>query len=230
MASGPIKVVLGLGLLYAARRFFRDWGTTKAECSMALPGDELIVSPALQATEGVWIDAPAADIWPWLLQMGQNRGGLYSFETLENTLGLQYRNADRIHPEWQCLADGDTVRLVPRGWLGLREGFTMRVVEIVDQSTLVLRSPRPEQLWDAVWSFHLTQGWEDRCRLLVRSRYGLRHPGEVVLGELAGPVRAFVTRGLLIGIKRRAEIEVQARAAAERASAHVHQMAPPGAD
>ena len=56
--------------LYAARRYYRNWGTTKEECETTLPGDELVDDPVLQTTEGVSIDAPAADVWPWLVQMG----------------------------------------------------------------------------------------------------------------------------------------------------------------
>ena len=107
--------------LYAARRFYRNWGTSKDECETPLPGDELVGAPAVQTTEGIWIDAPASAVWPWLVQMGQDRGGLYSYESLENLIGLKFRNAERIHPEWQQLAVGDVIRLVPRGWMGLRD-------------------------------------------------------------------------------------------------------------
>lgn len=201
-----VKVLTAVGLLYAARRYFRDWGTTKEESGGVLAGDELVGSPVLQATEGVWIEAAAEEVWPWLVQMGQDRGGLYSFEALENALGLEYRNADRIHPEWQNLAVGDSVRLVPRGWLGLRRGVEMTVTQVDPPHSIVLRAAPPDLPWEMVWSFHLLPRWEDRCRLLIRSRLALRHPGEVAFAELVGPARAFVTRGMLLGIKRRAEL------------------------
>ena len=70
----------------------------------------------------MWIDAPASAVWPWLVQMGQDRGGLYSYQTLENFVGLDYHNADRIHSEWQHLAPGDGMRLAPNGWFGLCDG------------------------------------------------------------------------------------------------------------
>lgn len=191
--------------LYAARRFYRNWGTTKEECETPLPGDELVGRPAVQTTEGVWIDAPADAVWPWLVQMGQDRGGLYSYERLENLVGLKYRNADRIHPEWQRLAVGDVVRLVPPGWLGRRDGLALPVAQIIEGQSIVLRQQPPRFAFDAVWSFHVMPRWEDRCRLLVRSRSRMRHPGEVLGAELAGPVMAMMTRGMLLGIKRRAE-------------------------
>ncbi|BBX18500.1 SRPBCC family protein [Mycolicibacterium duvalii] len=206
MVNRMVKVLTAAGLLYAARRYFRDWGTTKEESTSVLPGDHLLAAPVLQATEGVWIEAAAEQVWPWLVQMGQDRGGLYSFEALENALGLDYRNADRIHPEWQDLAVGDPVRLVPRGWLGLRHGVEMTVAAIDAPHSIVLRAAPPQLPWEMVWSFHLLPHWEDRCRLLIRSRLALRHPGEVAFAELAGPARAFVTRGMLLGVKRRVEL------------------------
>lgn len=198
-------VVAAAALLYAARRYFRDWGTTKGEAGEKLAGDELLSPPVLQATEAVWIDAPADEVWPWLIQMGQDRGGLYSFEALEDVIGLRYHNVDTLHPEWQHLAVGDAVRLVPKGWLGLAEGVEMQVVQVTAPETIVLRTQKPQSPWDAVWSFHIVAQWEDRCRLLIRSRLALRHPGEVLLAEVAGPARALVTRGMLLGIKRRVE-------------------------
>jgi len=104
--------------------------------------------------------------------MGQDRGGLYSYEKLENLVGMKYRNADRIHPEWQQLA----VRLQP-----------------------------PDLPMDGVWSFHVMPRWEDRCRLLVRTRLRMRVPGEAIGAEAAGPVMSLMTRGMLLGIKRRVE-------------------------
>ena len=203
--------VAGAGL-YAARRFYRNWGTTKEECETPLPGDELVGGPAVQTTEGVWIDAPASAVWPWLVQMGQDRGGLYSYESLENLIGLQYRNADRIHPEWQQLAVGDVVRLVPRGWMGLRDGMALPVAQLIEGQSIVLRQQPPQVPFDGVWSFHVQPRWEDRCRLLVRSRSRMRLPGEVLGAELAGPVTALMTCGMLLGIKRRAEAAWQSTA------------------
>ncbi len=188
--------------LYAARQYFRNWGTTKEECETPLPGDELVAAPAVQTTEGVWIEAPAADVWPWLVQMGQDRGGLYSYEKLENLAGFKHRNADRIHPEWQHLAVGEVIRVVPRGWMGLSEGVALPVVQLAEGQTIVLQMQPP---LDGVWSFHVIPRWEDRCRLLVRTRLRMRVPGEAVGAEAISPVMSLMTRGMLLGIKRRVE-------------------------
>ena len=198
------SAIAGAGLL-AARRYYRNWGTTKEECDTALPGDELVSQPVVQTTEGIWIDAPASAVWPWLVQMGQDRGGMYTYEKLENLVGLKHRNADRIHPEWQHLAVGDVIRLVPRGWMGLRNGIALPVVALVEGESIILRLQPPDVPVDGVWSFHVVAHWEDRCRLLVRTRARMRVPGEALGAEAAGPVMSLLTRGMLQGIKRRAE-------------------------
>ncbi|BBZ17890.1 SRPBCC family protein [Mycolicibacterium gadium] len=227
MIKNGLRLAGATALLYAARRYYRNWGTTKEECQMFLDGDELIAGPVVRSTEAVSIDGPLGAVWPWLVQMGQDRGGLYTFEKLENFAGLRYVNADRTHPEWQHLAPGDTVRLVPKGWMGLRDGFVFKVEEVVDQQSIVLSaSVRREwnREWNVVWSFHVIPHWDDRCRLLVRIRTPLRRPGQVLVTELAGPATAFVTRGILLGIKRRVQQQVQAEAAAAKASDDLHRV------
>jgi hypothetical protein len=224
MASKLVRVAAGAALLYAARRFYRNWGTTKEECGMALPGDGLVSPPAVQTTEGVWIDASPGNVWPWLVQMGQDRGGLYTYPKLQNMIGLDYENADRIHPEWQCLAPGDVLWLAPKGWMGLPNGITFTVVDVVEQESIVLRGTTPRLLRDAVWSFHLIPRRDDRCRLLIRTRTRLRHPGEVLATELAGPANAAMTQGILRGVKRRVECQLQAEAAAASASRDLHRV------
>lgn len=194
-------------LLYGARRYFRNWGTTKGECRMRLPGDELVRAPVERTTEGVWIQRSAAQVWPWLVQMGQGRGGLYSFEVVEDSLELSlHHNADRLLPEWQHLVPGDTVRLAPEGWLGLSKGVVLSVAEVIEGRAVVLHAAPPEMPCETVWSFHVIPYGDDRCRLLARTRVGLRHPGEVLVSEAAGPVVTFMTRGILRGIQRRAEL------------------------
>jgi hypothetical protein len=189
------QVTALFGVLYAARQYYRNWGTTKAECQVRLPGDELVGDPVIQVTEGTWIEGVPSAIWPWLLQMGQDRGGL---------IGLRVHNADRVHPEWQQLAVGDFVRLTPKGWMGLRDGLSLRVEAITPEQSIVLGATSPN-LPKAVWSFHLQPHWTNHTRLLARARVGLRHPGEVFAAELARPVIALTTRAVLLGIKRRVE-------------------------
>jgi len=99
----------------------------------------------------------------------------------------------------------------------------LTVVDVINEQSLVLRT-MSRDLWDAVWTFHVIPHWDDRCRVLIRTRIELRHPGEVLITELFGPARALMTRGILLGIKRRAESQVQGEAAAAAASKHLHRV------
>ncbi len=198
--SKRVTEMAGLvAVLYAARRYYRNWGTSKGECQARLPGDELIGDPVIQVTEAVWIDSPPSVTWPWLLQMGQDRGGRYSRRALDNG-GLD----PRLNPEWKPLAVGDTLQLKPKGWMGLPGGLSFNVDAITPEQSIVLRVTSPD-LPSVVWSFHLQPHWATHTRLLARVRIGLRHPGEVVAVELVRPVIAFVLRKVLLDIKRRVQ-------------------------
>ena len=94
--------------LAASRRYFRDWGASKAECRAVLPGDELVPDPADAVTRAVTIDAPAHEVWRWLVQIGQDRGGMYSYRLLETP------DAPAVVPELQHIAKGD-VFVIPAG-------------------------------------------------------------------------------------------------------------------
>jgi hypothetical protein len=102
-----------LGYQFVAKPWMRRWGATTAETERALPGDDLVPEPRIQVTHAVTIAAPVERVWPWLAQIGQDRGGFYSYEWLENLAGCQMRNADRIHPEWQQREIGEPVPLHP---------------------------------------------------------------------------------------------------------------------
>ena len=109
-----LMTVLGGVAGLAAYAFFvrpwhLKWGATEEELNMSLPGDGLVQNPKLNATHAITINAPVRDVWPWLVQVGQNRGGFYSYTWLENLVGCEMRNADQIVPEWQELKVGDEV-------------------------------------------------------------------------------------------------------------------------
>ena len=204
-ASKRVTEIAGLvAILYAARRYYRNWGTSKGECQGRLPGDELIGDPVIQVTEAVWIDSPPSVTWPWLLQMGQDRGGRYSRRALENVVGLRMHNPDSPNPEWKQLAVGDTLQLKPKGWMGLPDGLSFKVDAITPERSIVLRATSPD-LPRVVWSFNLQPHWATHTRLLARVRIGLRHPGEVVAVELVRPAIALLLRKVLLDIKRRVQ-------------------------
>lgn len=102
-----------LGYQFAAKPWMRSWGATPAEKGGALPGDDLTPKPRIQITQAITVAAPVEQVWPWLAQIGQDRGGFYGYEWLENLAGCEMRNADRIHPEWQQREVGEPVPLHP---------------------------------------------------------------------------------------------------------------------
>jgi hypothetical protein len=193
----------------AGRRVTHRWGATPAEHDAALPGDDLVADPAIVATHAVSVDADPATVWAWLVQIGQNRGGMYSYDWLENLLGLQIHSTDEIREDWQHLAVGDRVVLVPPGFAGMKNGYALPVAGIDPPRSLVLRQSPPEHPWDAVWSFHVQPLDGRRTRLISRSR-SHRHPGargalDIALDTVMDPVTWVMTRKMLLGIKARAE-------------------------
>ena len=201
MSRAPLLLAAGALAAAASRRVLRNWGATKAECAEQLPGDELVPDPAVTTTRAVTIEASADAIWPWLAQLGQDRGGMYSYDRLENLVGLNIHSADTVQPRWQDLAPGDHVRLVPRGWLGLDEGYTLEVARAEPPRTLVLR----DDAWHSIWSFHVVPIAPHLCRLISRSRAPRTGGPLAVAAGVLDPITLMMTRRMLLGIKARAE-------------------------
>jgi hypothetical protein len=190
------------------------WGATDEEVGRPLPGDDLVQHPRYRQTHAVTINAPAAVVWPWLVQLGQGRGGLYSYDRVENLFGCDLHSADRIVPELQRLEVGDTVRLVPEDhpaplWL--------RVAAVEPGRWLVLAASgdRAEALraglpWPS-WAFVLEPDGPDATRLIVRWRSDFRpSPAGWLANKYAlEPVHFVMERKMLLGIKRRAEQAVR---------------------
>lgn len=194
-----------------------DWGATPEEVDGTLPGDEIVGDvPLYRSTRAVAVDAPAEQVWPWLVQMGQGRGGLYSYDRLENLLGLDIHSADAVVPELQDLAVGDEVRLTPPG---MQPELVFRVATLRAPTVLVLgpTGPREEAFEHGLpypaWTFALRPDGPGRCRLVVR--FQLDAPGtwsnRVAYGYGLGPVHFVMERRMLLGIKVRAERGATAR-------------------
>jgi len=92
------------------RRPILNWGATDAEAHARLPGDELLKEADGVATRAITIDAPASAVWPWISQMGPSpRGGAYTYDWIENLLGLDMHSTDRVLPEYQQPQVGGTI-------------------------------------------------------------------------------------------------------------------------
>src|ERR1700719_1900264 len=113
--SSLVCAVAGYVVVGRARQL--RWGATDQECEALLPGDDLIANADITATRAITIRVAADQVWPWIAQLGQGRGGFYSYDFLENLVGCDIHSSDRIVPEWQDIVVGDEVRLAPQ--LGL---------------------------------------------------------------------------------------------------------------
>jgi proline iminopeptidase len=215
-----LSAVLASAIVYFAvvRPRVRDWGFDPLEAELPMPGDDLISEPSATETRGITIDAPPAKVWPWLVQMGFERGGWYSYDALDT----RHPPADRILPEFQSLKAGDTVPYGPGS------GFRVEAVdperELVlyvdadlarrqaDQAIVegilpadVSRASFPE--FSASWVFYLKPIDDDKTRLIERFR--ARTPGagpvKAVMGEIMGTGLVLMGRKQMIGIKERVE-------------------------
>jgi hypothetical protein len=144
---------------FPVRRWFACWGTTPDERARPMAGDVIIANPMHSATHAVTIEAQPEDIWPWLVQMGYQRGGLYSYDWLDRIFGFLDRpSANRVIPEFQQLVVGDKIRLGPR------EELTVTTLE--PYRSLVLSYHAHDFEW--VWQFGLYLRDEHRTRLVSR--------------------------------------------------------------
>jgi hypothetical protein len=194
---------------YRAVRWMNHWGASEDEIGAPYPGDELIDSPADQGTMAVTIAAPPERIWSWLVQIGQDRGGMYSYDGLEQAIGLDIHSATAINPAWQHLEAGDRVQVVPPGWGPLPDGYAFEVSLADPPHTLVLRQGPPDHPWNGVWTFAIRPVGPNLCRLISRTRTQ-RKPGigEAVLRAMTSlgvPITWLMTRKMLLTLKERAE-------------------------
>ena len=174
---------LGLQAVHARR----NWGATADEATATLPGDEFVPEPAETTTLAVTVAAPADVVWSWLVQMGQDRGGMYSYDWLENLVGLRIHSTDEIRREWQQLSVGDRVVVVPEGYGPMPAGYAFAVAQVDAPRALVLRQAPPDHPWNGVWSFTSLrpQGtggagcWPGRARRSRRSSGCASPPGSV---------------------------------------------------
>src|SRR5262245_20122442 len=97
------------------RPWFLRWGATENEVQRVIPGDEFVPTPRMSYTRAITIDAPVDRVWPWIAQMGEGRGGLYSYQWLEELMGSHTPNAECILPNFQKREVGDDVLLYPNG-------------------------------------------------------------------------------------------------------------------
>lgn len=210
MAFCGAVVLLAL-LNVTLRQWYMSWGSTGRELQRLYPGDRLAPNVLSVATRAITIQAPPGEVWPWIVQIGEDRGGFYSYAWLENLFRADMHNADRINPQWQTRQRGDTV------WLARKDryhGAARTVIAAYEPGhAMVLVSPREyEKLVrygppiDGVWTFILEREGENASRLIMRTRGGAAGwLGRAIGYFLVDPAHFIMERRMLLGIKERAE-------------------------
>lgn len=198
---------------WVTRPWMLRWQVTDAELDARYPGDELVPTPRHVWMRAVDIAAPPNRVWPWLVQMGQGRGGLYSYDWLENLAGCDIHSVDTIVPELQHLAVGDPIRLVREGYPA---DLVLKVAQIIPAAALVLETPNAGEPLDAgdlphmSWAFVL-RATPGGTRLISRTRADFRRTFTAYLNNqlLLEPIQFLMERKMLLGIRDRAERPVQ---------------------
>jgi hypothetical protein len=197
-------LALGMCLCWCVYRPWAiNWGAADLEVARAMPGDGIIANATFSATRAITVFAEPEDIWPWLVQLGYRRAGLYSYDFLDND-GIP--SAEQILPEYQDLQVGDSLPIGP--------GFYVSVEVLEPFRQLLLVFPE----WaEATWAWGLYPDGPNRTRLVTRLR-----------GRPLGFTRIFVDlteifpmRKSMLGIKRRAERLARQRTAVEGTAPHM---------
>jgi len=193
LRMAPVAALAVCGLYGApVRRRIVTWGATEQEAAARLPGDELLEDASGVATRAIDIRAPARAVWPWIAQMGPApRGGAYTYDWIENLLGLDMHSVDRILPEFQDPQIGDTI-----GYGSNR----MRLERVEPEHVLAWRSE--DGNW--VWAFVLDER-EGSTRLISRNRFRLPRLRDRIGMLPMEPASLVMERKMLRGIRDRAE-------------------------
>ncbi len=192
--GGAAATLAGAAFLY--RRFLRQpiltWGSTPEEAAARLPGDELLEDADGLATRAITIDAPPSAVWPWIAQLGPHpRGGAYTYDWIENLLGLNMHSIDRVLPEYQHPQIGDGF-----GYGANRMSFT------IVEPEHVLATQSADGNW--VWTFVLEEN-DGKTRLISRNRFRLPRLKDKIGMIPMEPGSLVMERKMLFGIKQRAE-------------------------
>ncbi len=173
------------------------YGATDNEVTASYSGDELLPSPRVIYTRAISINAAPEEIYPWIVQLGADKGGMYSYTWFEtNILQCELVNANRIHEEWQDLKVGDQVKMCPDP----KQPPAYEVAKIEPDRAIVLGHYENGK-WVDVWQFVLVPQTDGSTRLILRSR----DAKEGWIWDLIRPGEFIMARGMMLGIKERAE-------------------------
>jgi hypothetical protein len=196
------------------RPWYNRWGATPEEVARPLPYDAQVPRPQQTYTHAITIHAPPSAVWPWLVQIGWGKGGMYSYDLLENIAGCQMHSADRIVPEYQHLQIGDAVRLGPPGYpmnkvMGIEpnQALILQGADPKTGDTYHLTDNPPEDFVNGSWVFFLEAPQPGVTRLLVRSRIDYRPTflNRLIWRFITEPLNFVMERKMLLNLKAQAE-------------------------
>jgi hypothetical protein len=189
--------IVAVIVMFALLPWMDRWGASNDEIAASLTGDELVPSPRISYTRAVSINAAPEDIYPWIVQLGAERGGMYSYEWFEtNILRCELINANRIHDEWQGLKVGDQVKMCPG-----TSGPPPYEVAVMEPDRAIILGHKENGTWIEIWQFILIPQTDGSTRLLLRSR----NAAQGWFWDVIRPGEFIMARGMLLGIKDRSE-------------------------
>lgn len=197
------------------RSYVVNWGATPEEAERPLPGDNLVPAPKVNTTHAVTINAPAAAIWPWLVQIGSGRAGWYSYDAIDNA-GVE--SARQILPEFQNLKVGDVIPMTADGKMA------MPVVMLEPERYLVMggtmntktggpadpNDPTVTGFFSGTWALVLDEVGVNTTRLIVRTRLNWNDGLATTSFYALEPGAFLMNRKMLLGIKERVEAPARA--------------------
>jgi hypothetical protein len=196
MGGSPWLGALGAfaAAVYLGRRL-RTWGARPDEIAREFAEVDLVPGPDARLTQAISIAARPEVVWPWLVQLGQDKGGFYSYAAVENLLGASVTNAGDIEPAWQGTREGDRLLLHP--------GFAL-VVQRMDPGRCFVAGRPVSRGVGFQWIFALTAE-AGGTRLVVRERYVVPFAGLRMVAHVATVGSAVMSQRMLRGLRDRAE-------------------------
>jgi hypothetical protein len=196
-----IGILAGLGvlavlLMFALLPWMDRYGATDEEIAASLTGDELVPNPRISYTRTVSINASPEEIFPWIAQLGADKGGMYSYTWLETLIQCPQTNADRIHEEWQGLEVGDKVLMCPDE--NMPPAY---IVAMVKHDQAIVLGHKEIDDWVEVWQLNLVPQNDGATRLVIRSRSAAKG----WFWDVVRPGEFIMMHRMMMNIKERAE-------------------------
>jgi hypothetical protein len=198
VSAAALIVLFVILYLYVLLPWHTRWGASTAETAMPLPGDEMIAAPKMQSTRAITIQSPPEKVWSWVVQLGQGRGGMYSYEWLENLAGCDIHNVYEIRPDLQTLMPGDKIRF------GGPDGYPVLPVVEVDKPHVLVLGGAPGGSW-AIYLEAINGGTATRLISRQRNDYEPTFGNFIIWRVMTEPISFIMEQKMLREFKDLAE-------------------------